>query len=158
MTTLATPISTVENIPTSLLHMNPRTVKGKAWWERNRRKLYEAAGHRCEICGVVGKRHPVEAHERYDHDEASRPPCQRLLGLIALCPSCHAVKHLYRTHAVSIEQGDPSIYENTPRHLADVNGWDDTQVQGYLAETRETFRRRESLGPWVQDLSPFPGG
>jgi len=103
---------TIEIIPTNLRGKSPRELNGKAWWDRNRKKAYEAAGYRCEICGGAGNRHSVEAHERYEYDEASQPPCQRLLGLIALCPACHAVKHLYRTHAVSVEQDDSSIYEN----------------------------------------------
>jgi len=151
------PRLTVEIIPTSLHGKNPRTVNGKAWWEGNRKKLYQAAGHRCEICGGVGKHHAVEAHERYEYDEADRPPCQRLVGLIALCPACHGVKHLYRTHAFSTQQGDPSIYESALRHLAQLNGWSHAQVQAYLAETRGTLRRREALGPWVYDFSAFPG-
>jgi hypothetical protein len=85
------------------------------------------------------------------------PPCQRLVGLIALCPDCHGVKHLARTRLVSIEQGDPSIYENALRHLAAVNGWDDARVQAYLSEANELLQRREALGTWVQDFSAFPG-
>ncbi len=132
-------------------------MNGENWWDRNRKKAYQAAEFRCEICGGVGKRHPVEARERYEYDEASNPPCQRILGLIALCPACHAVKHLARTHAVSVEMGDPSMYQNALGHLAEVNGWDEGRVQAYLADTHETFRRREALGAWVQDFSSFPG-
>ena len=132
-------------------------MNGKAWWDHNRKKVYEAAGHRCEICGGAGKGDRIEAHERYEYDEACRPPCQRLVGLIALCPDCHAVNHLYRTHAVSNQQGDPSMYGNALGRLAQVNGWNGAQVQAYLGETHESFRRREALGPWVYDLSAFPG-
>ncbi|SRR5579875_342499 len=151
------PRLTIEVIPTSLHGKSPRQVKGPAWWKRNRKKAYQAAGYRCEICGGVGKQHRLEAHERYEYDETSKPPCQRLVGLIALCPACHAVKHLYRTRAVSIEQNDPSIYQDALRHLAQVNGWDEAQVQAYLQKTHETFLRREALGPWTQDFSAFPG-
>ena len=56
-------------IPTSLHGKNPRTMKGKAWWDHNRKKVYEAAGHRCEVCGSVGRLRAVEAHERYEYDE-----------------------------------------------------------------------------------------
>jgi hypothetical protein len=151
------PRLTTEIIPMSLHGINPRTVNGKAWWDCNRRKQYQASHYRCEICGGVGERHPVEAHERYEYDETARPPCQRLVGLIALCPDCHSVKHLYRTHAVSVERRDPSIYENALRHLARVNGWDDARVQAYLTETQAAFERREALGRWVYDYSAFPG-
>ena len=89
---------TVEIIPTSLHGKNPRTAMGKAMWERQRKQVCDAAGNRCEICGGVGKRHPVEIHERYEYDETTHPPCQKVLGLIALCSDCHAVKHLAREH------------------------------------------------------------
>jgi hypothetical protein len=147
------PKLTVEIIPTSLHGKNPRTVMGRTMWERKRKLVCDAAGNRCEICGGVGKRHPVEIHERYEYDETCAPPCQRVVGLIALSPDCHAVKHLGRTRKVSVQQGDPSIYENALRHLARVNEWDGEQLKSYVAETRETFQGREALGAWAQDLS-----
>jgi hypothetical protein len=157
------PKLTVEIIPTSLHGKNPRTVLGRTTWDRQRKLVCEAAGNRCEICGGVGKRHRVEIHERYAYDETCTPPCQRVIGLIALCPDCHAVKHLARTNRVSVEQRDPAIYENALRHLARVNDWDPEHVKSYLAETTETFRRREALGAWTQDFSLLiasdqPGG
>ena len=63
------PRLTVEIIPTSLHGKNPRTAMGKAMWERQRKRVCEAAGDRCELCGGVGKRHPVQIHERYEYDE-----------------------------------------------------------------------------------------
>lgn len=149
----AAPRLTTEIIPTSLHGKNPRTHFGPKWWDQARRKVYVAAGYRCEICGGKGDRWPVEAHERYSYDETAVPPVQHITGLIALCPACHAVKHLYRTHAVSREQGDPSIYDNAVAHLARVNGWDEAQVQAHLDETQATYRHREALGPWTQDFS-----
>src|SRR5689334_11202026 len=110
--TVEAPKLPVEILPTSLHGHNPRTVMGKPSWERHRRLTCDAASNRCEICGGVGKRHPVEVHERYEYDETSQPPCQRLVGLIALCPDCHAVKHWARTRQVSRERGDLSIYEH----------------------------------------------
>jgi hypothetical protein len=151
----AAPRLTVEIIPTSLHGKNPRTAMGRAMWERHRQRVCEAAGNRCEICGGVGKRHPVEIHERYEYDEASGPPCQKVVGLLALCPDCHAVKHLARTRLVARQQGEPAIYENALRHLAHVNDWDDQRVRTYLAEVQAEFRRREALGEWIQDFSPL---
>jgi len=148
---------TVEVVPTSLHWKSPRQVLGKAWWDAQRRPVYKAAGYRCEICGGVGDRHPVECHERYEYDETERPPVQRLTGFIALCPSCHAVKHLYRTQRIAFERGDPSIYENALAHLQKVNGWDSAQLSTYLAQVRADFDRREALGPWQQDFLPVIG-
>lgn len=151
------PKLTVEIIPTSLHGKNPRTVMGRAMWERQRQLVGDAAGNRCEICGDVGKRHQVEIHERYEYDEAARPPCQRIVGLIALCPDCHAVKHLARTRLVARQTGDPSIYENALRHLATVNEWDAEHVKKYLAEVQAEFHRRAAAGEWTQDFSPLLG-
>jgi len=142
-----------EIIPTRLHGKNPRTHFGRAWWDRHRRKAYAAAGNRCEICGGRGDRYPVEAHEVYSYDELASPPVQHVVRLIALCPACHAVKHLYRTHAVSLERGDPSIYTDALAHLATVNGWDEAQVRAHLDETRITYERREALVRWAQDFS-----
>ncbi len=153
----AQPQLTVEIIPTSLHGKNPRTAMGKAMWERQRKRLCEAAGNHCEICGGVGKRHPVEIHECYEYDETSRPPCQKVVGLIALCPDCHAVKHLARTRLVARQQGDPSIYEHALRHLAGVNDWDDQRLREYLVGVQAEFHRREALGAWTEDFSPLLG-
>ncbi len=143
----------IEIIPSSLHHKSPRETLGRAWWNRTRKQAYAAAGNRCELCGWTGDRHPVEAHEVYFYDELASPPVQHVIRLIALCPACHAVKHLYRTHAVSRERGDPSIYEDALAHLARVNSWDEAQVRAHLEETRVTYERREALGPWRQDFS-----
>ena len=148
---------TVEVIPTSLHGKNPRQVFGQRWWDQQRRAVYRKAGYRCEICGGVGSRHPVEAHERFVYDETVTPPCQRVIGLIALCPQCHAVKHLYRTGEVSIEKNDPHIYQRALDHLARINGWDATTRSAYLAQVRADFKRREALGPWAQDFSALMG-
>jgi DNA-binding transcriptional ArsR family regulator len=151
------PKLTVEIIATSLHGKNPRTAMGRAMWERKRKLVREAAGNRCEICGGVDTRHPVEIHERYEYDETCAPPCQRVIGLIALCPDCHAVNHLARTRLVARQQGDPSIYENALRHLASVNDWGAERIKDYLAEVQEEFQRREALGEWTQDFTLLLG-
>ncbi len=151
-----TPRLTLEIIPTSLHGKSPRTVLGRAWWDRTRKQHFAAVGNRCEICGGVGDRYPVEAHERYEYDETCRPPCQRVTGLIALCPDCHSVKHLFRTQAVARERNDPTILLRALDHLGRVNGWTKEEVTAYVKEAQAEFRRRESIGPWVQDMSGLP--
>jgi len=69
-------------------------------WAKLRRGCYRAAGYRCEICGGRGLRHPVEAHERWRYDDDGDRGVQTLDGLIALCPDCHATKHLARSRKV----------------------------------------------------------
>jgi len=57
-----------------------------------RKRCYELAGYKCEICGDVGKKHPVECHEIWHYDDENHT--QTLTGLIALCPDCHMCKHI----------------------------------------------------------------
>ncbi len=143
----------VEIIPTSLHGKNPRTHFGREWWDAARKSAYAKAGYRCEICGGRGSSHPVELHERYSYDEHARPPVQRCTGLIVLCPACHAVKHLYRTSAVADENNNPAILDDALRHLREVNGWTEQQLQRYLKQVRRDYERREALGPWTADYS-----
>jgi hypothetical protein len=63
------------------------------------------------------------------------------------------VKHLYRTHALARERGEPSIFQAALDHLAAVNGWEAEEVRTYLAEVRAEYLRREALRPWSEDLS-----
>ena len=151
--TTRTTLLTVELVPTSLHGKAPRTVFGQAWWDRARRQAYRAAGYRCEVCGGAGRAHPVEAHERYEYDELVGPPRQRVVGIVALCPDCYNVKHLYRTASVASEQGNWWIYTRALAHLAKVNGWRDGQLEEYLAQVQEDFLRREAIGPWAYDYS-----
>ena len=147
------PRLTVEIIPTSLHGQNPRTHFGREWWDATRKAAYAAAGYRCQICGGRGPGHPVELHERYSYDDHAQPPVQKITGLIVLCPACHAVKHLYRTSAVSAETDDPAALDDTLRHLREVNGWTGQQLHRYLAQIRREYERREALGPWIADYS-----
>ena len=91
------PRLTVEIIPTSLHGRNPRTAMGRAMWERQRKLVCEAAGNRCEICRGSAGRHPVEIHERYEYDETSRPPCQKVVGLSPCAPTA-TLSSIWREH------------------------------------------------------------
>ena len=60
-----------------------RSTVSDGVWDRLRKKVYQQAGSRCEVCGGTGPRHPVEPHEMWEFDEANR--VQRLVRMIALC-------------------------------------------------------------------------
>jgi 5-methylcytosine-specific restriction endonuclease McrA len=57
-----------------------------------RKRTYRQANYRCQVCGGRGSKHPVECHEIWHYDDENK--IQKLMGLIALCPSCHQVKHI----------------------------------------------------------------
>ena len=78
-----------------------------------------ALGGRCEICGGRGPKW-VECHEIWHYDDVRQ--IQTLVGLIALCPPCHEVKHIGRAavtgnlvraieHLCRVNQGEPEHAE-----------------------------------------------
>jgi hypothetical protein len=75
---------TVELVPSTCWYTNVRSNVSKAVWDRLRRRVAAEAGKRCEICGGRGRRWPVECHEVWHYDDATK--VQRLERLVALCP------------------------------------------------------------------------
>ena len=134
---------TIELVPKGQWGANLRSELPKAEWDRLRKATYAKAGHQCEICGGRGPKWPVECHERWRYDEETKT--QHLEGLIALCPSCHEVKHMGRS--MSVGKGAKAM-----EHLMKVNGWSNTDALHYVEAAFETWTRR-SKEQWSEDLS-----
>ena len=117
------PRLTVELLPATTWGSNLRTALRISQWDKLRRRTCEAAGHRCEVCGGVGRQYRVACHERWEFDDAQS--WQRLVGLIALCPACHDVKHFGRAN----ENGRGP---DAKLHLCEINGWSIAAVDRYL--------------------------
>lgn len=118
-------------------------------WDRLRKLAYQKAGNRCEICSGRGPKWPVECHEVWDYrmqtsDGVVVKTVQRLDRLIALCPSCHEVKHMGYARVRGREA-------EAKAHLALVNGWTSQQVQDHVDEMSALFTSR-SQHTWTLDL------
>jgi hypothetical protein len=137
----------VELIPSTCHFSNVRTTVKPAEWDKIRFISYEAANNKCEICGETGKqqgyKHNVECHEIWDYDDENH--IQTLVGLIALCPICHQVKHIGRSIAIGIEQ---QCY----KQLAKVNNWTNEQIQQHIKDSFELHKQRSKF-QWKLDLS-----
>jgi hypothetical protein len=136
---------TVELVPStcrlsSLAHDLPREQ-----WDVVRKWAYRQSGYRCAVCGAAGM---LRAHERWEYDEATPTPVQRLLGVHALCLSCHEVKHMDRTEL----RGGQAAVDGARRHLAEVNGWSEAEVDAHITEAWREWRRRSQLS-WEPDVS-----
>lgn len=133
----------IELVPKTCFWTNVRSEVSRADWEKCKRFVRERSGSRCEICGGVGKRYPVDCHEIWEYDDERG--IQRLAGLIALCPPCHEVKHLGR--AIGLGNGDRAI-----AHLCSVNGWSETHAEAYCMKVFEIWRLRSQM-EWALDIS-----
>jgi hypothetical protein len=141
--TVGSPRLSVELVPAATWGSNLRSALRPSDWNRLRKSTYEAANRRCEVCGGQGRQHPVECHERWQFDDTiCRQP---LIGLIALCPECHDVKHFGRAEAHG--RGPMALL-----HLSEVNRWPIDKAQRYLKLVFALWTLRTKR-PWQLDLS-----
>ena len=134
---------TIELVPAGQWGSNLRSVLPRSQWDRLRKKVYADAGYRCEICGARGPRHPVECHEIWRYDDHNL--IQHLDGLIALCPSCHEVKHFGRAHVMG--RGPDAA-----RHLMKVNSWGPDQTAEYIKASFDLWNWRSNR-TWKLNVS-----
>lgn len=133
----------IELVPQTAWGKNLRSDLPKKDWDMLRKQTYEAAGHHCEICGGKGRKHPVECHEVWDYDTETR--IQKLVRLIALCPSCHQVKHFGLAQLRGKEK-------QAVAHMMKVNGWTDEQAREHIREATELWNERSAL-QWSLDMT-----
>lgn len=86
------------SIPLALSGVNPRTIKGKEWWEVVRKQAYAANNYHCEACGVYQLdaifKQSLDAHETYtyNYEKFEARPGE----VVALCRTCHWFIHFRR--------------------------------------------------------------
>lgn len=137
------PKLTCELVPSTSWGENLRSLLSAAKWKELRTACYVRAGHKCEVCNGVGRKHPVECHEIWHYDDGAHK--QTLTGLIALCPDCHKVKHI--GFALATGRYKPAI-----KHLAKVNGWSEEAAAHYALGAFQQHELRNRY-QWVVDTS-----
>ena len=105
--------------------------------------MYAQNSHKCEICSGKGYRHPVECHEKWHYNFETN--VQKLIGLEALCPNCHKVKHIGL--ALSQGRGDRSI-----KHLMKVNGISENEAIAYIEQVFQDWEYKSQFN-WILDIS-----
>ncbi len=134
---------TIELVPQTCWFSNVRSEVTSQMWDILKKRTFQQANYRCEICGGRGNKHPVECHEVWDYnDDCYR---QTLVRLIALCPACHECKHI----GFANTQGRGEI---AAKHLAKVNQWSIEQAIAYIEESFKIWQRR-SQSNWTLDIS-----
>ena len=135
------PALTIDLIPESSFFRNVRSHVTQQKWNKIRESVFKAANYRCEICNEQGKKHPVECHEIWEYNNN----VQKLIGLIALCPNCHTVKHFGLAQIMGKEKA-------AHKHLKKVNQWDNEQADLHIQKAFKLWAER-SLIKWELDLT-----
>lgn len=138
----------VDLIPDTCWFTNVRSCVHQRDWERLRRMLIERAGGRCELCGRGEDRETrrrLEAHERFDYDEATGT--QTLRRLVLVCSDCHEVTHY---GLAQVRGRDREAFA----HLRAVTGMTEAQAEAHIAQAFAIWDGR-SARVWKLDLSPL---
>lgn len=136
------PRLTIELVPQTCWFSNVRSEVSSEAWGKLKRMTFQRANYQCEICSARGSQWPVECHEIWNYDDQTHR--QTLVGLIALCPACHEVKHM----GLANVRGRGSI---AAQHLANINGWTREQADKYIALQFEVWKKR-SKHTWKLDI------
>lgn len=136
----------IELVPATSWGDNLRSRLRPSEWDKIRRRAYAEAGHICQLCGGVGTKHPVEAHERWHYDDPRL--IQTLTGMVALCPTCHKAKHIGRTLTV----GPAEEIDRVVRHIGKVNGWEERETWDAIHEAFLIWELRSTY-QWELDIS-----
>ncbi|AIW17427.1 hypothetical protein IX91_25560 (plasmid) [Vibrio tubiashii ATCC 19109] len=137
------PRLSVELVPSSSWFDNVRSRVTPQEWSFLKKNTAKNAKYRCEICKGKGPKWPVECHEIWHYDDVRH--IQTLLGLTALCPACHEVKHIGFTSLKGKEL-------EATAHLALVNGWSYKGASDYVSYCFEIWRKRSEKN-WEIDIS-----
>jgi len=137
------PRLTIELVPMGQWFDNVRARFSDSQWNTLKRACFTYAHHRCEICGGVGKKHPVECHEIWHYDDDSKT--QTLKGLISLCPPCHRVKHIGNAQRMG-------LLAPTIKHMAKINKWPLFMAEAYVEVEMDRWQWRSQFD-WSLDLS-----
>lgn len=90
------------NIPKPLHGLNPRSIKGKDWWDKKRKEAYASTNYNCIACGVhktKAKKHQwLEAHEFWNIDYKTGI-CE-VIKIVPLCHYCHNFIHNGRLYMI----------------------------------------------------------
>lgn len=134
---------TIELVPSTSWFSNLRSLLSAEEWDKIRKGCYKHAEYKCEICGGIGPKHPVECHETWEYDEEKA--VQKLIGLIALCPNCHEVKHIGLA-------GIRGRKAQATSHFCKVNECTEVEAQKYITEAFELWGKRSEL-EWQLDIN-----
>lgn len=125
-----------ELVPETAWCKNLRSSLPKSEWDKLRRHIYKRANYKCEICGGVGPKHPIECHENWKYDEESG--VQILVGLEGLCPACHEVKHI----GLARVRGR---YNEALKHMCKVNKISKSEAEVVVSNAFSEWTRRSGL-------------
>ena len=130
----------IELVPRTSWRNNVRSKMPERWKEISR-QVNSSACDMCQICGGIST--SLHAHEQWSYDECTG--IQTLVGIIAICSSCHSVTHI----GLAQIQGK---FEQAKQHFLLVNCVCEEVFQQAFSEAKARFNRHSQID-WKIDIS-----
>ena len=137
----------IELVPSSSWENNLRNIVPKTKWDQIRRETYAKFDNKCGICNADGK---MSCHEIWEYDDDKH--IQKLKGFIALCFSCHIIKHIGM--AGILAQNGKLDYRRLIEHYIKVNGCDLSDFEIHMNSAFVKWKKRSKYN-WQLVLSLF---
>ena len=155
------------NIPKPLHGMNPRSILGQTWWNKQRQIAYAKEDYHCMACGVHktnAKYHKwLEAHECYEFDYPKG--IARMIEIVALCHCCHNFIHSgklmmdYQSGRITIDRYDAILRHGekiimvvrnmkNPYIINEAEGLTDWSKWRLIIEGKEYYSQFKNFDDW----------
>jgi len=154
------------NLPKPMHGLNPRTVLGRGWWDKQRKAAYAEREFHCWACGVhkldAEVKQWLEGHEEYDIDyQKGRMTFKRV---VALCHLCHNFIHSGRLAAL-LDSGEitQKFFNQVMKHglnvlaEADIMPWSGTLEAAIMYGPRNGFPPKHPMDILVEMLEHTRG-
>jgi hypothetical protein len=138
------------NVPKPLHGVNPRAIRGKSWWDKQRQLAYSKYDYHCWACGIhksIAKYHKwLEAHEVYTIDYATGRV--ELIEICALCHSCHNYIHDGRMQMLVLADQFPK-----DKYL-DILAHGEAILKQFLSKVAKNYQGEKWKKPY-ENTEPF---
>ena len=139
---------TIELVPHTSWYNNLRKKIPRRHWDRLRKRIYREHDYKCGICGVEGGR--LNCHEVWSYNDEEH--VQKLEGFIALCDSCHFIKHIGL--AGILASRNQLDYDELIEHFIKVNNCSRDDFDKQLDEASKTWADRSQYN-WKIDFGDY---
>ena len=137
----------IESIPKAQWGISLANLLPQAEWNNLRKKVYKAAGYRCEYCEAIDL--PLHCHEVWEFKYST----QRLVRFDCVCELTHNAVHFFGT--TQRYKDKPAYIETVMKHLEEINGISRKQLLNYIEGRRGINKTRAQksykvvVGKWI---------
>ena len=133
---------TMELLPKGAWGNDLSIILPKKDWNILREFALKRANGKCEVCGYESD--DLDVHEEWEFDIKNKT--QTLKDIIAICSSCHGVKHFRNSRRIGFE-------EEAKKHFMEVNDCNEFEFAAHSTQAEILFNERNEIYFWKMKLN-----